>query len=78
VASTASQQLSDHIFADGDAFAIEHGWEITKTAGWFGFGGRMYRDLRFDGWRLPMLAEQPYGRREQASRGEVSKSWGPR
>lgn len=27
------QQLSDHVFAKGDAFAREHGWEITKTTG---------------------------------------------
>src|SRR2546422_7118317 len=27
------RQLSDRIFADGDAFARERGWEITKTTG---------------------------------------------
>jgi hypothetical protein len=59
------KQLSDRIFADRDAFAIEHGWEITKTAGWFGFGGRIYRDRRFDGRRPPMLAS---GRTEARSR----------
>jgi hypothetical protein len=69
--------VSDHIFADGDAFAIEHRWEVTKTAGWFGFGGRIYRDLRFDSRRLPMLAEQPDRGQEQASRGGVSEPWRP-
>jgi hypothetical protein len=42
------RQLSDHIHADGDAFAREHGWTITTTTGRFGFGGRVYRDPRFD------------------------------
>lgn len=41
------QQLSNRVFADGDAFARERGWEITKTTGRFGFGARTYRDPRF-------------------------------
>jgi hypothetical protein len=41
------RQLSDRVFTDGDAFAREHGWEITKTTGRFGFGARSYRDPRF-------------------------------
>ncbi len=41
------RQLSDRVFADGDAFACAHGWEITKTPGRFGFGARSYRDPRF-------------------------------
>jgi hypothetical protein len=41
--------LSDRVFAGGDAFARENGWEITKTTGRFGFGARSYRDLRFGG-----------------------------
>jgi hypothetical protein len=41
------RQLSDRVFADGAAFAREHGWEITKTTGRFGFGARGYRDPRF-------------------------------
>ena len=41
------RQLSDRVFADGDAFAREHGWEITKTIGRLGFGARSYRDPRF-------------------------------
>jgi hypothetical protein len=42
------QQFSDYIHADGDALARERGWTITKTTGRFGFGGRVYRDPRFD------------------------------
>jgi hypothetical protein len=41
------RQLSDRIFADGDAFARERGWEITKTTGRLGFSARSYRDPRF-------------------------------
>jgi hypothetical protein len=41
------RQLSDCVFADGDAFAREHEWQITKTTGRFGFGARSYRDPRF-------------------------------
>ena len=40
-------RLSDRLFADEDVFAREHEWEITKTAGRFGFGARSYRDPRF-------------------------------
>ena len=39
--------LSDRVFASGDAFARQHGWEITKTPTWSGFGARSYRDPRF-------------------------------
>jgi hypothetical protein len=42
------QQLSDRLHADGDALAHERGWTITTTTGRFGFGGRVYRDPRFD------------------------------
>ena len=41
------RQLSDRVFADGDAFARRNGWEITKTTGRSGFGARSYRDPRF-------------------------------
>jgi hypothetical protein len=40
------RQLSDRVFADGDAFARKNGWEITNTTGPFGFGARSYRDPR--------------------------------
>ena len=42
------RQLSDRIHADGDALAREHGWTVTTTTGRLGFGGRVYRDPRFD------------------------------
>jgi hypothetical protein len=42
------QQFSDYLHADGDTSARERGWTITKTTGRFGFGGRVYRDPRFD------------------------------
>jgi hypothetical protein len=58
------QQLSDRVFADGDAFARENGWEITKTTGRFGFGGRIYRDPRF-GPRAP----EAHQRTEYTARG---------
>jgi hypothetical protein len=41
------QPLSDRLFADADAFAREHGWQLTRTTGQFGFGARTYRDPRF-------------------------------
>jgi hypothetical protein len=40
-------RLSDRAHARGDAFAERAGWTTTKTAGWFGFGARVYRDPRF-------------------------------
>ena len=42
------QEFSDRLHADGDALARERGWTITTTTGQFGFGGRVYRDPRFD------------------------------
>jgi hypothetical protein len=42
------QQLSDRLHADGDALARERGWTVTTTTGRLGFGGRVYRDARFD------------------------------
>jgi hypothetical protein len=42
------RQFSDHLHADGDALARDRGWTIAKTTGRFGFGGRVYRDPRFD------------------------------
>jgi hypothetical protein len=41
------RQLSDRLFAKGDAFARGQGWEITKSTGRFGLGARIYRDPRF-------------------------------
>jgi hypothetical protein len=42
------RELSDRLHADGDALARERGWTITTTTGRLGFGGRVYRDPRFD------------------------------
>lgn len=42
------QQLSDRLHQSGDAYAEAHGWTIIRTTGLFGFGGRRYRDPRFD------------------------------
>ncbi len=42
------QKLSDWVHAAGDATARQHGWTVTATAGWFGFGARSYWDPRFD------------------------------
>ena len=41
------RQLSDSVFAGGDAFARQNGWEITKTTGRCGFSACSYRDPRF-------------------------------
>jgi hypothetical protein len=54
------RQLSGRVFAGGDALAREHGWEITKTTGRFGFGARSYRDPRF-GQRAPAARQGPEG-----------------
>ena len=58
------RQFSDHLHADEDASAHERGWTITKTTGRFGFGGRVYRDPRFD--KLAGAA-----RRDQPSESEM-------
>jgi hypothetical protein len=42
------RELSDRLHVDGDALARERGWTITTTTGRLGFGGRVYRDPRFD------------------------------
>ena len=53
------RRLSDRMFADGDAFARQHGWTITKTSGRLGFGGRTYRDPRFDQRRATTRRGEP-------------------
>jgi hypothetical protein len=45
------RELSDPVYAAGDAAARQHGWTVTATTGRFGFGGRSYRDPRFDNRR---------------------------
>jgi hypothetical protein len=56
------RQLFDHLFAEGDAFAREQGWEITESTGRLGFGVRTYRDPRF-------------GQRGAARQGEACTGW---
>jgi hypothetical protein len=55
------EQFSDHLHADGDALARERGWTIAKTTGRFGFGGRVYRDHRFDRLAADARRDQPHG-----------------
>jgi hypothetical protein len=45
------RELSDRVHAPGDESAGQHGWEVTKSTGRFGFGARSYRDPRFDDYR---------------------------
>jgi hypothetical protein len=40
--------LSDRLHAAADERASQYGWEITQSAGRFGFAARTYRDPRFD------------------------------
>ena len=42
------QAWSDRIHADSDAVARDAGWTVTRQTGCLGFGGRTYRDPRFD------------------------------
>ena len=42
------QAWSDRIHAASDAVARDAGWTVTPTTGRLGFGGRTYRDPRFD------------------------------
>jgi hypothetical protein len=53
------QELSNRVHAAGDAAARQHGWTVTATTGWFGFGTRSYRDPRFNNQRQQLaLSEQ--------------------
>jgi hypothetical protein len=53
------QELSNRVHAAGDAAARRHGWTVTATTGWFGFGARSYRDPRFNNQRQQLaLSEQ--------------------
>jgi hypothetical protein len=55
-------RLSDRMHARGDAFAGQAGWTITRTTGRFGFGARVYRDLRFSKGRAETnRSAQPTG-----------------
>jgi hypothetical protein len=41
------QDLSDRAHAAADDRARQHGWQVTKSTGRFGFGARRYHDPRF-------------------------------
>lgn len=41
------REMSDRVHAAGEECALQHGWEVTKSTGRFGFGARSYRDPRF-------------------------------
>lgn len=69
------RELSDRVHAAGDECARQHGWEVTKSTGRFGFGARTYRDPRFDG-RCPQLshgAAQVTGRDRSGASLEVNR-----
>ena len=42
------EELADRVHAMADAFALQAGWTVTRTAGRFGLSSRTYRDPRFD------------------------------
>jgi hypothetical protein len=53
------RELSDRVHTAADECARLHGWQVTRSTGWFGLGARSYRDPRFG------------GRRQQRSAGAV-------
>ena len=62
------QRLSGRVHAAGDATAGQHGWAITETRGRLGFGGRVYRDPRFDNRRATGAGLPPAGKRTGRAR----------
>ena len=55
------QELPDRVHADGDAFGREAAWCVTRVTARFGFGGRAYRDPRFDRLRAEHTGMRPRG-----------------
>jgi hypothetical protein len=55
------RELSDRVHAAGDECARQHGWEVTKSTGRFGFGARSYRDPRFGDRRWQLGRQQIEG-----------------
>jgi hypothetical protein len=52
------RELSDRVHTAGDECARQHGWEVTKSTGRFGFGARSYRDPRFGDRRWQLGRQQ--------------------
>jgi hypothetical protein len=55
------RELSDRVHAAAYECARQHGWEVTKSAGRFGFGARSYRDPRFGDRRWHLGSQQTKG-----------------
>ena len=53
------QAWSDRIHAASDAVARDAGWTVTPTTGRLGFGGRTYRDPRFDQFHAERTGRGP-------------------
>jgi hypothetical protein len=60
--SRIPQTLSTRIHASADQRARACGWQVTKTTGPLGLGGRTYRDPRFDHRRRQLAPEAPSSR----------------
>jgi hypothetical protein len=52
------REMSNRVHAAGDECACQHGWEVTKSTGRFGFGARSYRDPRFGDQRWQLGSQQ--------------------
>lgn len=64
------RELSTRIHIAGDERARAFGWEVTQSAGRFGFGTRIYRDPRFDDRRRRLAGETQRSRtRDEATTG---------
>ena len=53
------QAWSDRIHAASDAVARDAGWTVTRQTGRLGFGGRTYRDPRFDQFHAERTGRGP-------------------
>ena len=53
------QVSSDRIHAASDAVARDAGWTVTPATGRLGFGGRTYRDPRFDQFHAERTGREP-------------------
>jgi hypothetical protein len=52
------REMSDRVHAVGDEYARQHGWEVTRSIGRFGFGARSYWDPRFGDRRWQLGSQQ--------------------